>query len=118
MPSAETRIAALFPPLADEVSDAEKHKLEHLKHHCETMHSAFENGEFESIDAFLDKFGVKSDADYADVLWTEAARPYVLHRGTPAKSSSVPSIRGSAPRRLQHESASNPRPLGGRTGRG
>ncbi|KAL3225297.1 hypothetical protein MRX96_049267 [Rhipicephalus microplus] len=56
------------PPLADEASDAEKRKREHLKHHYETMHSAFDNGEFESLDALLDKFGVESDADYADVL--------------------------------------------------
>lgn len=84
MPSYTTKIVVPFPPLADDAGDAEKAKREGLKRKYNEMHEALAVGEFDSVDVFLRKFNVGSEAEYMAILRAGLSRPCVLHKRTPA----------------------------------
>ncbi|XP_077528146.1 uncharacterized protein LOC144139758 [Haemaphysalis longicornis] len=88
MPSDSTKIVVPFPPVSD-AEDAEtareRERRKALKAKYDEMHEALERGDFEDLASFLSTFGVRSEAEYLDVLRAGVSRPCVLHRRTPAE---------------------------------
>ncbi|XP_077528142.1 uncharacterized protein LOC144139752 [Haemaphysalis longicornis] len=88
MPSDSTKIVVPFPPVSD-AEDAEtareRERRKALKAKYDEMHEALERGDLEDLASFLSTFGVRSEAEYLDVLRAGVSRPCVLHRRTPAE---------------------------------